>query len=130
MLRDELPVVEGRALSAGVRMLRDEIPAAESWALSDGVACPGIVNFYFVHNVKLNGEFCQHAFAVVWRYKADSDQGYFGKPAQVWKPFDYKPCGPSLFMPVQRIWKKFACCSMKINDAEKLVVSPIPRLFH
>ena len=50
---------------------------------------PGIVNFYFVHNVKLNGEFCQHAFAVVWWYKADHDQGYFGKPAQVSKPFDY-----------------------------------------
>ena len=107
-----------------------------SWSADDGSIdtsvpkSPGIVNFYFVHNVKLNGEFCQHAFAVVWWYKADSDQGYFGKPAQVWKPFDYKPCGPSLFMPVQRIWKKFACCSMKINDAEKLVVSPIPRLFH
>lgn len=42
MLRDELPVVEGRALSAGVRMLRDEIPAAESRALSDGVACAAV----------------------------------------------------------------------------------------
>ena len=89
---------------------------------------PGIV--HFVHIVKLNGEFCQHAFAVVWWYKADTDQGYFGKPAQVWKPFDDKPCRPALFMPVRRIWKKFACCSMKINDAEKLVISPIPRLFH
>ena len=42
MLRDELPVVEGRALpdgvvSAGVRMLRDELPAVEGRALSDGV---------------------------------------------------------------------------------------------
>ena len=38
MLRDELPVVEGRALSdgivsAGVRMLRDEFPAVESRVL-------------------------------------------------------------------------------------------------
>ena len=41
-----------------------------------------------------------------------------------------KPCGPALFMPEQRIWQKFACCSMKINEAEKLVITPIPRLFH
>ena len=27
---------------------------------------PGIVNFYIVHTVKINGEFHQHAFAVVW----------------------------------------------------------------
>ena len=27
---------------------------------------PGIVNFYIVHSVKVNGEFRQHAFAVVW----------------------------------------------------------------
>ena len=107
-----------------------------SWSVDDGSIdtlvpkMPGIVNFYFVHNVKLNGEICQHAFAVVWWYKADSDQGYFGKHTQVWKPFDYKPCGPSLFMHVQRIWKKFACCSMEINEADKLVLSPIPRLFH
>ena len=107
-----------------------------SWSADDGSIDtsvpkrPGIVNFYFVHNVKLNGEFCQHAFAVVWWYNADHDQGYFGKPAQVWKSFDYKPCGPALFMPVQRIWQKFACCSMKINEPEKFVISPIPRLFH
>lgn len=42
MLRDEFPVVEGRALSAGVRMLRDEIRAVESRALSDGVACAAV----------------------------------------------------------------------------------------
>ena len=60
--------------------------------------------------------FCQHAFAVVWWYKAESDQGYFGKPAQVWKTFDYKPCGPALFMSVQRIWQKFACCSMTVRE--------------
>ena len=40
----------------------------------------GIVNFYIVHSVKVNGEFRQHAFAVVWWYKIDCDQGHFGKP--------------------------------------------------
>ena len=34
--------MEGRTLSAGVRMLRDEIPAAESRALPDGVACAAV----------------------------------------------------------------------------------------
>ena len=91
---------------------------------------PGIVNFYIVHSVKVNGEFRQHAFAVVWWYKIDCDQGHFGKPTQVWKQCAYEPCGPSLFMPVQRVAQKFACCSMKINGVDKLVISPIPRSFH
>ena len=91
---------------------------------------PGVVNFYIVHSVKVNGEFHQHAFAVVWWYKIDCDQGHFGKPTQVWKQCAYEPCGPSLFMPVQRVAQKFACCSMKINGVDKLVISPIPRSFH
>ena len=45
MLRDELPVVEGRTLSDGVtcaavRILRDEFPVVEGWTLSGGV--PGV----------------------------------------------------------------------------------------
>ncbi|RMX43860.1 hypothetical protein pdam_00025973 [Pocillopora damicornis] len=47
---------------------------------------PGIVNFYIVHSVKVNGEFRQHAFAVVWWYKIDCDQGHFGKPTQTCIP--------------------------------------------
>ena len=71
---------------------------------------PGIVNFYIAHSVKVNGEFRQPAFAVVWWYKTDCDQGHFCKPTQVWKQRDYEPCGPSLVMPVQRVAQKFACC--------------------
>ena len=74
-----------------------------SWTAEDGsidVSAPsrtGVVNCYIVHSVKLNGELFQHAFAVVWWYKTDDDQDYFGKPAQVWKHCDYEPCGPALF---------------------------------
>ena len=66
-----------------------------SWTADDGSIDtnaprrPGIVNFYLVHSVKINGEFFQHAFAVVWWIKTDHDQGHFGKPAQVWKRYDY-----------------------------------------
>ena len=107
-----------------------------SWSADDGSidTCaprrPGIVNFYIVHSVKVNGEFRQYAFAVVWWYKIDCDQGHFGKPTQVWKQCDYEPCGPSLFPPVPCVAQKFACCSMKINGIDKLVISPIPRSFH
>ena len=106
-----------------------------SWAADDGSIDtsaprrPGIVNSYIVHSVKLNGEYYQHALAVVWWYKTDPDQGYFGKPAQVWRR-EYEHCGPALFMPVQRIAQKFACCSVKVNGLDKLVVNPIPRSFH
>ena len=89
---------------------------------------PGIVNFYIVQTVKVSGEFHQHAFAVVWWYKTDCDQGHLGKPAQILKLHDYEPCGPSLFMPVQRIVQKFACCSVEVNGVDKLMVSLIPRI--
>ena len=65
-------------------------------------------NSYILHSVKLNGNFHQHAFAVVWWYKTDHDQEHFGKPAEVWRR-GYEPFGASLFMPVQRIAQKFAC---------------------
>ena len=90
---------------------------------------PGIVNSYLLHSIKLNGQFCQHVFAVVWWYKTDNDKGHFGKPAEVWRR-DYEHCGPSLFMPVQRIAQKFACSLAKFNGVDKLVVNPIPRSFH
>ena len=107
-----------------------------SWTTDDGCidisapSRPGIVNSYILHSVKINGEFYQHLFAIVWWYKADCDESYFGKPAQVWKLYDYEPCGPALFMPVQRIRQKYACSSVTLNGVNKLVSSPIPRVFH
>lgn len=58
-----------------------------SWTTDDGCidisapSRPGIVNSYILHRLKINGEFYQHAFAIVWWYKADCDESYFGKPA-------------------------------------------------
>ena len=107
-----------------------------SWTADDGsidtttARRPGVVLFYLLHSAKINGQFHQHAFAVVWWYEADQDQGYFGKPAQVWKSGKYLPCGPALFMPVQRIAQMFACCFTELNGMKKIVVTPIPRSFH
>lgn len=87
-----------------------------SWTTSDGsidtssARRPGIVTFYIAHSVQINGEHYQHVFAVVWWYQFDENQDYFGKPVQVWKLNEYTPCGPALFMPVQRIAQKYACC--------------------
>ena len=41
-----------------------------------------------------------------------------------------EPCGPALFMPVQRIRQKYACSSVTLHGVKKLVSSPIPRVFH
>ena len=51
-------------------------------------------------------------------------------PTEVWKYSNYVHFGPAMFMPVQRIKNRFACCSVKFNGEEKLVVSLIPRLFY
>lgn len=107
-----------------------------SWTAEDGSinisapSRPGVVICYVSHSVKLNGEFYEHVLAVVWWYKSDCNQDHYGKPTQVWKYSDYVHCGAAMFMPVQRIKNRFACCSIKLNGEEKLVVSPIPRLFY
>ena len=88
------------------------------------------LTFYIAHSVKINGRFNQHLFAVVWWYKFDEDQEYFGKPVQVWKRDEYEPCGPALFMPVQRIGQSYASCPVTLNGHRKLIVSPVARLFH
>ena len=106
-----------------------------SWSADDGsidmnkARRPGVVLFYLAYSVKMSGQFYQHIFAVVWWHQADQDEGLFGKPIQVWK-CEYSPCGPALFMPVQRIAQRFASCSTELNGMKKLVISPIPRSFN
>lgn len=106
-----------------------------SWTGDDGsidftsAKRPGFVLFYFMHSVKINDQCHQHAFAVVWWYQADQEKDYYGKPVLVWKK-RYAPCGPALFVPVQRIAQRFACSLAELSGEEKLVVSPIPRSFH
>ena len=103
-------------------------------ALTAGV-CNGLVTAGAVLGVPGDCDIGVHVgvltvFAVVWWYKFDEDQEYFGKPVQVWKRDEYEPCGPALFMPVQRIAQRYASCSVTLNGHRKLIVSPVPRLFH
>ena len=80
-----------------------------------------IVAFYIAHSVQINGEHYQYVFAVVWLYPFDENQGYFGKPVQVWKLNEYAACGPALFMPVQRIAQKLKVYPLKIGRISILV---------
>ena len=41
-------------------------------------------------------------------------------PVQVWKLDEYEPCGPALFMPVQRIAQRYASCSVTITGHKNL----------
>ena len=106
-----------------------------AWSADDGSIDmnkgrrPGVVLFYLAHTVKINGQFYQHIFAVVWWHQADEDKELFGKPVQVWK-CEHAPCGPALFMPVQRVAQRFASYSTELNGMKKLVISPIPRSFN
>ena len=87
-------------------------------------ADPGIINSCILHGVKINGEYCEHVFAIVWWYKADRDESYFCKPAQVWEFYYYEPCSPALVMPVERVSQKYACSLVSLNGVKKLVSSP------
>lgn len=107
-----------------------------SWADDEGTIKlsssirPGQVKFHFIHSLTVNNTTKQHVFSCVQWYKSDNDIHHFGNPSQVWRLKEFVKPGPSIFMPVQRISQTFAACVIKRNDIDKLVVSPIQRLFH
>jgi len=72
----------------------------------------------------------QFVFACVNWHSRDNEIDCYGNPAQVWKAREFDVPGPAVFMPVQRILSTFAACSVKRQNFDKLVVTPMPRLFN
>ena len=97
---------------------------------SDSTSRPGQVMFYFRHMVVIEGVTREHIMCSVKWYKKDEELDVFGNPCQVWRSKDFDDPGPAVFMPVQRIAHTFAACFVTRNGRDKMVVSPIQRLFH
>ena len=104
-----------------------------SWPKGDGnvnqeTFClnPGTVNFYFTHSLRIGRSYhCFHFACVRW-YRPDERPNAIGNPVSVWRK-NYQEGGPSSFIPVQRIFSRFAYAEIKSDDDVKLVVSPIAR---
>ena len=85
----------------------------------------GYVLFYFSHSMKLNGRFVQHVFAFVRWHKPDDCPDQFGNPTKTWKLNDCLAFGPSSFLPVQRIYCRFAAAETLVGEEKKVVTVPL-----
>ena len=85
----------------------------------------GYVLYFFSHSIKLNGKFVNHLFASVLWHKPDQDPDRFGNPTKTWKLNDFLVHGPSRFMPVQRIYCRFASAQTLIDGEKKIVTVPL-----
>ena len=91
---------------------------------------PGHVKFYFVHTVKIENTYLQHLFACVqWCCKQEESRRPYKRPIEVWQHKKYEQPGPASFIPVQRIYCKFASASLKADGTQITVTSPILRTF-
>ena len=87
----------------------------------------GYVLYFFSHSIKLNEKFVNHTFASVLWHKPDQDPDQFGNPTKTWKLNDFLVHGPSRFMPVQRIYCRFASAQTLIDGENKIVTVPLDR---
>jgi hypothetical protein len=107
-----------------------------SWADDDGTINPssfirpGQVKFYILHSLQVNGTTRQHILSCVLWYRRDDEADFYGTPTQVWRLKQFDEPGPAVFMPAQRIAHSFAASFVKRHGIDKLVVSPMPRLFN
>lgn len=61
---------------------------------------PGVIRYFMVHSVQIEGKQIFHAFAVVnWPRPSEQDFGY-GNPF-------FEEAGPSVLLPVKRLNKKY-----------------------
>lgn len=85
----------------------------------------GYVLFYFSHSIKVNEKFTEHVFACVLWHKPDDDPDKFGNPTKTRKLNEYLPYGSSWFLPVQRIYCRYAAAETQKESGKKLVTVPI-----
>lgn len=96
-------------------------------AVNPGMMRPGIVRYFIVHSVQIEGKQLIHAFAVVnWLKSSEQDFG-FGNPLSVWMAKDFEHAGPAVFLPIQRIHSKFLSTEKLHSGQRYLIVSPICR---
>ena len=71
---------------------------------------PGLIHYFLVHNIDIDGECKEHLLAKFDWMKPlinNNRYNYFGKPIEVWHSDLFEFAGPASFIPVQRIKSKF-----------------------
>ena len=87
----------------------------------------GIVRYYFKHSIQFGDEHLTHCFACMkWYIPHEQSNSLYGNPIRVCKKY-FHPGGPSSFMPVQRIFSRFASAELEREGQKQIVVAPINR---
>lgn len=90
----------------------------------------GIVRYYFKHSIQLGDEHLAHHFACMkWYIPHKQSTSLYGNPIRVCKNKFHRG-GPSSFMPVQRIFSRFASAELEFEGQKQVVVAPINRNVH
>ena len=101
-------------------------PAKNGQVLQDAfVLSPGIVQYYFTHSIKLGEEHVTHYFACV-RWFLAHEESYFANPIKIYKN-KFHPGGPASFMPLQRVFSRFASAELKLEGQQTIAVAQITR---
>ena len=77
----------------------------------------GHVLYYFLHSITLNGKCVQNVFACVLWHKPDEN------PDRL-KLNDFLAHGLSCFLPVQRIYCRFAAAETQLEGKKRIVTVP------
>ena len=86
---------------------------------------PGIVQYYFTHSIKLGEEHVAHYFACV-RWFLAHEESYFANPIKIYKN-KFHPGGPASFMPLQRVFSRFASAELELEGQQTIAVAQITR---
>ena len=90
----------------------------------------GSVQYYFKQSVQLEDQFHQHCFACLrWNIPHAESLSLYGNPIKVYRNKFYQG-GPSSFIPVQRLFSRFACVELEQEEQKLSVVSPLIRNVH
>ena len=108
-----------------------------SWVADNGevlqdrfLLSAGIVRYYFKHSIQLGDEHLAHHFACMkWYIPHEQSTSLYGNPIRVCKNKFHRG-GPSSFMPVQRIFSRFASAELEFEGQKQVVVAPINRNVH
>ena len=102
-------------------------PAKNAQVLQDALffLSPGIVQYYFTHSTKLGEEHVMHYFACV-RWFLAQEESYFANPIKINKN-EFHPGGPASFMPLQRVYSRFASAELELEGQQTIAVAEITR---
>ena len=67
----------------------------------------------------------QHVFTSVMWYRPDDNLDQFGNPTKTFKLNEFLAYGPSSFLPVQRIYCRFAAAETLVGEEKKIVTVPL-----